>query len=175
MFNEEDMLSEQDKVQIRAEEQAKLEQEQARLEVGLRLEAAAQYREEVARALKGGPGGANKSGGRRWGWVVAGLLLTGTGLTWWLLWPSSKVVLEPLEAAFVQSCETEVTARVGEGWTFPPPDQIKVALSVSAEGRSWQGFVAREGRRQSFSCLGATVGGNSGDGVRLELFGEEPL
>ena len=168
------MLSEEDKLRIRAEEEAKLEQYQSRLEEKQRREAAAQYREEVARDLKVRPSG---RGGRRWGWVWIGtiLLLAGTGVAWWFLKPSSKLVLEPLEAAFVQSCQEQVAARVGEGWTFPAQDQIKANLSLSAEGRSWQGFVTREGRRQSFSCLGQTVGGNSGDGVRLELFGEEPL
>ncbi len=162
------MLSEEDRVRIRAEEQAKLEEQRARLEEKLRLEAAVQYREEVARALKRG------RGARAWGWgwgVAVLLLLAGTGAAWWWLRPSSGGVLELLEAAFVQSCQEQVAARVGEGWTFPPQDQIKAALTVSAEGRSWQSFITQEGRRQSFSCLGGTVG----DTVQLELFGEEAL
>jgi len=164
------MLSEEDKLRIRAEEQAKLEQYQSRLEKKLRREAAAQYREEVVRALKG------RRAGGRWLWMGAILLLlAGTGAAWWFLKPSSKVVLEPLEAAFVQNCQEQVAARVGEGWTFPPDDQIKANLSLSAEGRSWQGFVVQGERRQSFSCLGQTVGANSSDGVRLELFEEEPI
>ncbi len=132
----------------------------------MRQEAAAQYREEVARELK------QRRGGRRWGWAAAFLLLAGLGggAVWWRVQPSNGVGLEPLEAAFVQNCEAEVVARVGEGWTFPAADQIKAALNVSAEGRSWQGIVLQGERKQSFSCLGQTVG--SGE-VRLELFGEE--
>ena len=158
------MLNEEDKARIRAEEVSRLEEERSRLEETLKREAVVQYREEVARALQGKQKG-------RWGWGVALLILVGGAVVWGLLLPSGVQILESEEAAFVQRCQAEVSARVGPDWAFPQDDQIKAALVLSAEERSWQGFITREGRQQSFLCTSSAVRKD----VRLELLGEESL
>ena len=157
------MLNEEDKERIRAEEVSRLEEERSRLEETLKREAVVQYREEVARALQGKRKG-------RWGWVAL-LILMGGAVVWGLLLPSGVQILESEEAAFVQRCQAEVSARVGPDWAFPQDDQIKAALVLSAEERSWQGFITREGRQQSFLCTSSAVRKD----VRLELLGEESL
>lgn len=172
------MLSEEEKVRIRLQEEALLEGRRSTLFEREKLRQAENYQKEVRAKLNAQLNGKTRSRGR---WVL-GFLLLGMvfGLGWLLLSKTKMAPLEPVQQAFVDACQQEVFNQRGSSLIFPNLDEIRAALNVSPENFSWQGWAETNPQapdnldnpklRYTFSCSGRLDQSR----VRVEFYGDIP-
>ena len=154
------MLSDDEKERIRAEEKAKLRARERVLDEQAHERASSAYRARVAAELM------DAQRLRRPRWLVFGavgviaILMVGFALTR-LNTPPAGLPSSPSDAvggitdeALLERCQTEVRSRLGEAQlNFPPPEEARDQLSVSSEGKRWDGFVTgSDGVLVEFSC-----------------------
>ncbi len=172
------MLSEEEKVRIRLEEEALLEGKRSTLLEREKLRQAENYQKEVRAKLNAQLNGKTRSRGRL---ILAVVLVSvALGLGWLLLSKSKMAPLEPDQQAFVDACQQEVFNQRGSSLIFANLDQIRAALNVSPEGFSWQGWADTNPQnsdsldnpklRYTFSCSGRL----DKSSVRVEFYGDNP-
>ncbi len=172
------MLSEEEKVRIRLEEEALLEGKRSTLLEREKLRQAENYQKEVRAKLNAQLNGKTRSRGRL---ILAVVLVSvALGLGWLLLSKSKMAPLEPAQQTFVDACQQEVFNQRGSSLIFPNLDEIRAALNVSPEGFSWQGWAEINPQnpdgldnpklRYPFSCSGRL----DKSSVRVEFYGDNP-
>ena len=153
------MLSEEEKANIRTEEETKAQQKLELLEERQKARAALEFRESIKTELN------PKRAFRWWIGVLVFVLATAAGAGWWITRPKAPIVSSaPIQGGIedgelVSKCQSEVQTQLGFSGQleFGLDGDAASQFFVSADGKTWDSWVRYQDPkigtvRRNFSC-----------------------